>query len=260
MTVRDKLPVLNKHPLPERKPARLLAVFAHPDDETFRAGGTLALLGRGGIQVQVVTATRGEAGSCGDPPLCAPEALPALREAELRCACQSLGVEPPIVLGYPDGGLAQSNTERMLGEIIFILRTFQPQVMLSFGPDGLSGHPDHIAIGRAALDAYLQSPQVAALYTLAVPASFVEALNLGQLTPVPDEDIALAVDVSPAWETKKAAICCHASQLSSTPMLQAPEAPRQLFFGREYFVKAAERRPDANFIPEAIKDCLIGAG
>ena len=96
MTVRDEPPVIYQPPLPERRPARFLAVFAHPDDETFRAGGTLALLVQAGVQVQVVTATRGEAGSCGDLPLCVPEDLPALRERELRCACQDLGIEPPI--------------------------------------------------------------------------------------------------------------------------------------------------------------------
>ena len=70
----------------------LLAVFAHPDDETFRPGGTLALLARRGVEVHVLTATRGEAGSCGDPPLCSPEELPAVRESELRCACAALGL------------------------------------------------------------------------------------------------------------------------------------------------------------------------
>lgn len=64
----------------------LLAVFAHPDDETFRPGGTLALLACGGFPVHVLTATRGEAGSCGDPPLCTSEELAAVREKELRCA------------------------------------------------------------------------------------------------------------------------------------------------------------------------------
>lgn len=66
--------------------ANLLAVFAHPDDESFRPGGTLSLLARRGPRVQVLTATRGQAGSCGNPPLCTPEELPAVREAELRCA------------------------------------------------------------------------------------------------------------------------------------------------------------------------------
>jgi len=78
--------------------ASLLAVFAHPDDESFRPGGTLALLARRGARVQVLTATRGGAGSCGNPPLCAPEELPALREAELRCACKALNLLPPILL------------------------------------------------------------------------------------------------------------------------------------------------------------------
>lgn len=245
---------------PAGKWKRLLAVFAHPDDETFRAGGTLALLAQAGVQVQVVTATRGEAGSCGDPPLCMPDALPAVRVRELRCACQALGIEPPIILDYLDGELAQADAEPLNNEIVAIVRRFKPQVILSFGPDGLSGHPDHIAIGRAALKVYSQSTEVAALYTLAVPASIVEALNLSRLPPVPNKDIALAVDVSPVWDTKMAAIGCHASQFSSTPMLQVPETPRRLFFGREYFIKAVERRPEANFIPEAIKNSLIRAG
>jgi LmbE family N-acetylglucosaminyl deacetylase len=77
------------------KPNCLLAVLAHPDDEVFRCGGTLALLVRRGVRVHLLTATRGEAGSCGDPPLCTPEELPALRKRELRCACAALGIEPP---------------------------------------------------------------------------------------------------------------------------------------------------------------------
>ena len=72
----------------------LLAVFAHPDDESFRPGGTLALLARSGVRVHLLTATRGEAGACGDPPLCTPEELAgAGGNVELRCACAALGVE-----------------------------------------------------------------------------------------------------------------------------------------------------------------------
>lgn len=72
---------------------RMLAAFAHPDDETFRPGGTLALLARHGVHVQVLTATRGESGSRGEPPLCRPEELPAVRAQKLRCACAALGIE-----------------------------------------------------------------------------------------------------------------------------------------------------------------------
>jgi LmbE family N-acetylglucosaminyl deacetylase len=78
----------------------LLAVFAHPDDETFRPGGTLALLVRQGAQVVALTFTRGQAGSCGDPPVCTPQELPAVREHELRSACAALNIQPPRLLDY----------------------------------------------------------------------------------------------------------------------------------------------------------------
>jgi len=89
----------------------LLAVLAHPDDESFRCGGTLALLARRGVRVQVLTATRGQAGSCGEPPLCRPDELPAVRECELRCACAALGVLPPILLDYEDGHLSEATRQ-----------------------------------------------------------------------------------------------------------------------------------------------------
>jgi LmbE family N-acetylglucosaminyl deacetylase len=104
----------------------LLAVFAHPDDESFRPGGTLTLLARRGVRVQVLTATRGEAGSRGDPPPQAPEELPAMREAELRCACKALGLQPPILLNYQDGQLTEADPETLTAEILGIVRDFRP--------------------------------------------------------------------------------------------------------------------------------------
>ena len=132
----------------------LLAIFAHPDDETFRCGGTLALLAHRGVRVHVLTATRGQAGSCGDPPLCTPDQLPALREHELRCACITLGIEPPILLDYEDGRLADARPERAVAEILAVIDALRPQAIITYGPDGVSGHPDHIAIGRFAAEAF----------------------------------------------------------------------------------------------------------
>ena len=149
--------------------ASLLAVFAHPDDESFRCGGTLALLAQKGVHVQVLTATRGGAGSRGNPPLCSPAELPAVREAELRCACRALGLQPPILLNYQDGQLAEADPETLIAEILAVVRELRPQIMLTFGADGLSGHPDHIAIGHAAAEAFRRAEDVSALYTLAVP-------------------------------------------------------------------------------------------
>jgi len=234
----------------------LLAVFAHPDDEAFRCGGTLALLARRGVRVQVLTATRGQAGSCGDPPLCPPEELPARRECELHCACAALGIEPPLLLDYADGHLAEAEAEGLIARIAAAIRATGAQVLLSFGPDGLSGHADHVAIGCCAAEAYCRAESLAALYTVAVPASVAEALEMRQVRVVPDAAIALAVDVSAAWDAKLAAIRCHTTQLSASPMMQAPVERQRRFFGAEHFVRAAARRGLDDFLPDVLKGYL----
>jgi LmbE family N-acetylglucosaminyl deacetylase len=213
----------------------------------------LALLAARGVRVTLLTATRGEAGDCGDPPLCRPEELPAMREGELNCACAVLGIEPPRILDYQDGHLSEVDPEQLTAHILQAIREVHPQVMLSFGPDGLSGHPDHVTIGRCAAEAFRRAEQVAALYTVAIPHSLAERLGIEGVRPVPHESIALAVDVSSAWETKLAAIRCHATQLSSSPMMHAPVEKQRMFFGVEYFVRAAVRRPDRDFLEEIFK-------
>jgi len=234
----------------------LLAVFAHPDDESFRPGGTLALLARRGAHVHVLTATRGGAGACGDPPLCTAEELPAVRERELRCACATLGIEPPRILDYPDGALSAVDPEDIVAHILALVDEIRPQVMLSFGPDGLSGHPDHIAIGSCAAEAFRRAQEPAVLYTVAVPRSLAKRLNMRAIRPVPDEAIALSVDISAVWEMKLAAMRCHATQLSSSPMLRAPVERQRLFFGTEHFVRAAARRSDRDFLEMELRgDC-----
>lgn len=235
------------------RPLVLLAVFAHPDDETFRPGGTLGLLARHGVCVEVLTFTHGEAGSCGDPPLCTPEGLPAVRERELRSACAVLGIQPPRLLDYGDGHLQEASAERMIGHILSVVENVRPQILLSFGPDGLSGHPDHIAVGEWTAEAFRRAENVDALYTIAVPRSLAEKMNMGQVHPVPDESIALTVDVSTVWETKLAAMRCHVTQLSSSPMMNAPAERQQLFFGREYFVRSAMRNNADDFLPNILK-------
>jgi len=227
----------------------LLAIFAHPDDESFRPGGTLAMLARRGVRAQVLTATRGGMGSCGEPPLCASEELTAMREGELHCACAALGIEPPILLNYQDGHLAEVDPETIIAEILSVMTDVRPQVMLTFGPDGLSGHPDHIAIGQFAAKAYRQSGDVSALYTLAVPQSLADTLGMSQIHALPDKAITLAIDVSEAWEAKMKAIQCHATQMGSSPITRAPLERQRLFLGTEHFVLAA-RREGRDFFSE----------
>jgi len=235
----------------------LLAIFAHPDDETFRPGGTLALLAQRGIKVHVLTLTHGEAGSCGEPALCTSDELPSVRARELRCACTALGIQPPTLLDYQDGHLMEANPERVIATIFAVVRQVRPQVLLSFGPDGLSGHPDHIRVGQWAAEVFRRVEDVAARYTLAVPQALATRLGMKQVHPVPDETIALSVDVSSVWEAKLAAMRCHATQGSSSPMLSAPAERQHLFFGKEYFVRAAMRRSADDFLPAVLQGCLL---
>lgn len=231
----------------------LLAIFAHPDDETFRCGGTLALLSQHGVRVQVLTATRGQAGSRGNPPLCAPEELPAVRENELRCACSALGIQPPILFDYQDGQLAKADPEQLAAQILQVVKETRPQVMLTFGADGLSGHPDHIAIGFAAAEAFRRADDVSALYTLAVPRSLAESLGMRQICVVADESITVTVDISAVWDAKMSAIRCHRTQLGESPILHETEAKQHLFLGVEYFCLFASRATKNGKIANLLK-------
>jgi LmbE family N-acetylglucosaminyl deacetylase len=224
----------------------LLAVFAHPDDESFRCGGSLALLARRGVSVYLLTATRGQAGSCGEPPLCRPEELAVVRERELRCACDALGIMPPLLLDYQDGTLPTVDEQEAVRRVLAIIREIHPQVLLTWPPDGLSGHPDHVAVSRWTALAFQQAGDwaadaPAALYHLAVPRSVAEALGLAHLRALPDEEVTLSVDVAPAWEQKRAAIQCHRTQLGASSILSAPPERQRLFLDREHFRQALER-------------------
>lgn len=223
----------------------LLAILAHPDDESFRCGGTLALLAQRGVRVQVLTATHGEAGARGDSP-CRSEELSAVREAELRCACHALKIEPPRWLDYPDGTLMQINEDEPMARILAVIHQVHPQVILTWHSAGVSGHPDHIAVSRWATRAFEQSAVLGAdapiaLYQIVVPRSIAQSIGFDQLRPVLDEQVTLAVDVSRVWEQKLAAICCHRTQMEESPILAAPLEQQRLFLGTEHFVRAAGR-------------------
>jgi len=222
----------------------VLGVFAHPDDEVFRCGGTLALLAHSGARVVVLTATRGEAGSCGDPPLCDRASLGTVREQELGCACTKLGIEPPRLLDYRDGTLADVDPDEGAAHIVRAVRELRPRAVLTWPAHGLSGHPDHAAVSRWTTLAFEQSHVLrqgspAELLHLAVPHSIAQALGMTQLHATPDKEISVTVDVTSIWDQKLAAIHCHATQLSASPLLPAPLERQRLFLGTEHFVRAA---------------------
>ena len=235
----------------------LLAIFAHPDDETFRCGGTLALLSQRGVSVHVLTFTTGQAGSCGDPPICLPNELGTVRTEELYCACRVLGLERPILLDYPDGKLSIVHQEEGVAHILAHINSIRPQVLLTWPLHGLSGHPDHQAVSRWTLEAFQQPAtagyeELTALYALAVPSSLAKKLGMNQLHTMPDSEITVSVNIESVWEEKMKAIYCHRTQIGETPILSASEEKQRLFFGKEYFAQLA-RRNGRDFFSELLR-------
>ena len=136
-------------PGPGRSRPRILGVFAHPDDETVCAGGTLARYADGGADVRVVSLTRGGAGQIRDAAVATRATLPAVREKELEAAAVDLGLSGARCLDLPDGGLADGDPAALVRLASELLEEADPDVVLTFGPDGFSGHPDHVAVGAA---------------------------------------------------------------------------------------------------------------
>jgi LmbE family N-acetylglucosaminyl deacetylase len=152
---------------------RLLACFAHPDDEAFIGAGVLAMSTARGVAVRLVCATHGEAGAIRTPGSATPETLAEVRHEELRQSCQMLGVPEPTMLGYRDSGwgddpaqhhpnaLVNAPDHEVVRHLVSAIRRFKPHVVFTFEPAGLSGHKDHIAISKHATYAYQLAGDVA---------------------------------------------------------------------------------------------------
>jgi LmbE family N-acetylglucosaminyl deacetylase len=134
----------------------LVAIFAHPDDETFATGGTLARYASQGVRSSLYCATDGDAGRSSGIPVSSRAELGMLRRAELSMACQVLGVRTLELGGHPDGSLPSVDPDVVLNEIVGLLRRERPEVVLTFGPEGApTRHRDHRAISRLATAAFL---------------------------------------------------------------------------------------------------------
>ena len=219
-----------------------MAVFAHPDDEAFGTGGTLSKYAAEGCDVYLVTATRGEAGEIAEPDLATSADLPFVREQELRCACEIYGIRPPRFLDYADGLLPLIHQGQAVGKVVRLIRELRPQVIITFGPEGIYGHYDHIAVHRwttiavemAAdsgcfphhVDDTCEPHQVSKLYFRVMPQEQVEARRERdeptammmdgvpfRFVGRPPEEITTVIDVSEHVEQKLRGIQCHATQV-----------------------------------------------
>lgn len=185
---------------------RMLVILAHPDDESFATGGTLAKYANQGVQVVHLCATKGEAGIPGK----SFAETAAIREHELLQAAKSLGTEVHF-LGYPDGKLANLPPEFILKTISSWMQRVQPQLIITFGPDGVSGHPDHVTISNIVTQAYDLTDQKGML--LYIHPSDATLLGCGVTSSDGNHERELvAVDISDFKFQKLDAMKSHVSQ------------------------------------------------
>lgn len=241
---------------------RLACVFAHPDDDTYGVGGTLAMHAHEDLELTVVMTTSGEAGRILDPSLATRETLGRVREGEDRAAWEALDLRPDIrFLRYPDGGVADIPREELVAVYLDVLLETRPEVVVTFGPDGITGHDDHVAVGAAATAAF-QAARTSGgsgflrLLNVAIPQSQLDRLNellrgrgMDPIDPsqpfqprgVPDVTIGVLVDCSTAYRRKLEALRRHRTQgeLEDVPPDLWPE-----LLGSEAFVQRfPERAP-----------------
>lgn len=230
---------------------KLLAVFAHPDDESMGMGGTLAKYSAEGVDTHLVCASRGEVGWFGpEEQNPGPERLGQLREKELSNAVRELGMKSLHFLDYVDGSVDKADHAEAIGRIVTHIRRIKPQVMVTFPPDGNYGHPDHIAVGQftsaaivcAADASYVEASnlpphRISKLYYMVDGENFINLIApfMGDMTfPVDDQirgeiawkewmvttRIEMSAHCSAAWK----AIQCHQSQLPTLGALAEMDA------------------------------------
>jgi len=199
----------------------LLFSFAHPDDESFSGAGTAMKYAAAGARIVLVTATLGEKGKCGDPPVCAPEEIAATREGELREAARIIGFDALYLLGYQDQALGAAAPEEIRARLVRIIRQERPDVVFSFDPNGFNAHPDHVAISRFTADAaaaaadprwYRQAgePHTVTRVLWTPPMPPWEGAKLPRLEDAPGADFLF--DVSRWKDRRIAALRAHRTQ------------------------------------------------
>lgn len=239
------------------KRLRLAGVFAHPDDDAYGLGGTMALE-RHGVDVSVVLATSGGAGEISDPSLATRDNLADVREREERAALAALGISDPDVhfLRYPDGDLKAVDRTELLDRMTEVLARIRPHVVVTFGPEGVTKHGDHITIGQVCTEAFHRARAEAGeafdrLYYNAIPQSEIDrfwkslrerGIDLGDpegpFMPrgVPDETITVRVDCSSVMKAKFEGIRAHATHWQEFGTI--PPEMQERLLSEEFFVQA----------------------
>lgn len=225
----------------------ILVVLAHPDDESFICGGTLATYAALGHPITLVCATRGEMGRrLGVPPVATRETLPELREAELRAACGALGVRDLWLLGLRDKTLDYYDPEDLAARVLPVITQVKPSVLITF-QERISGHADHNAIGRAARLAWSHAGQPGRLYYV-LWSDYKQ--QLAKLGAGEDQVTTIAVDGAAA-HAKVRAYQAHRTQSDLMPWLaDEAEAVARLTQPEHFLQGSGPPRPgETNLLP-----------
>jgi N-acetyl-1-D-myo-inositol-2-amino-2-deoxy-alpha-D-glucopyranoside deacetylase len=258
-------------------PRGLLSIFPHPDDESYGAGGLMALAAAAGNPVWVLCVTNGDQGGRPGEVGVDHSLDPDIRCRELTCACEALGVAEPIFLGYrdsgmegwgaPEGSLALADPAEVVERMVEEIRRLRPAIIVTFDPGGIYGHPDHVKCSATATEAFrlaaAEPGGPIALYHQVMPRSRIAATRAameeerrrsGDTAPPseddlrqqeafarlarPDEDITTTVAIGEVLDRKLAALACHDSQMRGRRW-EDPEVRRGLeeMFGHETFVR-----------------------
>lgn len=204
-----------------RERPTLLFIFAHPDDESFSGAGTAMKCAAAGARTVLVTATRGERGKMGNPPVCAPGEIAGCRERELRDAAAIIGFDDLHLLGYRDRELGDAPRDEVQRALVAHIRRVKPAIVLTFDPNGFNAHPDHVAISRFASDAIAAAvdprwhrdadpPHAVQRLLWTPPMAPWDAASSDRLDGQAGADF--VIDVSPWRDRRIAALRAHRSQ------------------------------------------------
>jgi LmbE family N-acetylglucosaminyl deacetylase len=238
--------------LMDNKPG-LLVVMAHPDDESMGCGGVILRHSRAGVPVNLICATRGEAGWQGKPRGAKKEDLAQIRTEELREAAAALAISGVELWDYPDGGVDRIDRQEITNRIWEQISRLRPRAVVGWGPDGVYGHPDHIAMGACTDSAVgsMTEGDRPALYHLAVDQQVADFYKIALRLAGENHELPLVVkdQVDVVFELdadevmmKLRAIDCHKSQLDDW-RVSIRDHPRlmQLGYGHEPYIAAASR-------------------
>ena len=227
----------------------VLIVFAHPDDESYGPGATLAGLAAQGARLTLLTFTHGEHSTLGVDGLSGPAELAEIRGRELLAAARELGIAEVRLHRYPDGGLAETPRAELEGLVSDALDKLDPALVVTFGTGGISGHPDHITASRVAVSAVRarstrldQAP--IPVYGWAMPARIAALLKerLGRDYAVaPDERMVQVPVTASELEAQWRAVQCHKSQHQPPPW--PFEVRREVQAGYEYLERLLPEAP-----------------